>query len=592
MQREMRRTLRYTFFMAALNIPELLKIVMENGTDLWNIEVKRARTELPDSLDETLCAFANMPEGGTILLGLSEDDGQVSISGVTQPQKMMSALGHKARNAVQPPIQLGAMESASIDGKNVIACIVPPQPSEHRPFRTARAGRAFTRSGDGDHELSEQEENYLLSQRQQPMHDRLPVPGADPDHDLASELVEKYLATLQLESSRFARLTHDEQLIRANIVDHETGQPTVAAVYALGIYPQQFLPQTVVKAHARNETAPHSDGTVRLSDRAEFAGPLPDLLTATTAWVQKQLRHAVVIRDGDGYNAPELPPVAIREVVANALVHRDLSPASFGTFPMVIKTPSRLIIESPGGLWGLTTRELGKTSPRARNAVLYRMCSAITTPDGRRVVEGHATGIPAVISSLNDAFLPAPYFVDEVVKFKVILSSSTLLNQADITWLNGLTGANALSVAQKHALIAMRNGEEVSNSTYRSRFPMDSVQARAELQQLAQYGLAQSHGSGRGVVYTLQRPTAQLTASQEDHAVDAQDPSLTRNGRILEALKTARVPLNKKELIERTSLSPAVLSRALTSLSKKGALHQSKDPADKRVTVYSIAPSA
>lgn len=575
-----------------LNIPEMLKIVLENGTDLWNIEVKRARTELPASMEETLCAYANMPEGGTILLGLSEDNGHVHISGVAQPQKMMSALGQKARNAVQPPIQLGAVESVSIDGKNVIACIVPPQPSEHRPFHTVRDGRAYTRSGDGDHQLSEQEENYLLSQRQQPMHDRLPVPGADPDHDLASDLVEKYLETLQLESSRFARLSHDEQLIRANIIDHETGQPTVAAVYALGIYPQQFLPQTVVKAHARTETEPNSQSTVRLSDRAEFAGPIPDLLTATTAWVHKQLRHAVVIRDGDGYNAPELPSIAIREVVANALVHRDLSPASFGTFPMVIKTSSRLIIESPGGLWGLTTRELGKTSPRTRNAVLYRMCSAITTPDGRRVVEGHATGIPAVISSLNDAFLPAPYFVDEIVKFKVILTSSTLLNQADVTWLNGLTGANSLSVAQKHALIAMRNGREVSNSTYRNRFPMDSVQARAELQQLVQYGLAQSHGSGRGVVYSLQRRTAKLPGSDKGLTVEMQDSSVTHNERIFEALKTAKVPVNKKEIIELTSLTPAMVSRALTSLSKKGALRQSKDPTDKRVILYSIAPSA
>lgn len=39
------------------------------GTGLWQVEVKRAAGGVPDVKD-TQSAFANMPEGGTIVFGL------------------------------------------------------------------------------------------------------------------------------------------------------------------------------------------------------------------------------------------------------------------------------------------------------------------------------------------------------------------------------------------------------------------------------------------------------------------------------------------------------------------------------------------
>ena len=187
---------------------------------------------------------------------------------------------------------------------------------------------------------------------------------------------------------------------------------------------------------------------------------------------------------------------------------------------MLIKLPMKFIVENPGGLWGLTERELGKTSPRAKNAVLYRMCSAITTEDGKRVIEGHATGIPEVRRSLRDAFLPAPYFKDEVIKFKVLLTSSSMLSEDDKAWLSEQPGANLMSVAQKHALVAMRHGAELTNSSYRNEFPMDSVQARDELQELVRFGLAEKVGTGRGTAYR------QIGSGQAELPVLAPDLSL------------------------------------------------------------------
>ena len=549
--------------MAAINIPEIVGLLIDAHTDTWNIEAKEARHGLPDTLNETLSAFANMPEGGTIVLGVAEVDGEMKVTGVGNPRDLMAGLASKAREKIHPPIQLGAMEVAKIDGKNVVACVIPPQPSDHRPFRVGNAGPAYTRAGDGDYQLSELEEQYLVGQRAQPVDDRAPVPGASVEEDLDPQLLEQYLQEQKRQSRRLSALERDELLVRTNVVDHETGLPTVAAVYAFGIHPQQFLPHLAVKCHARGE---HT----RLEDKQEFSGPVPDLMESVTEWVSKHLMHGVTFDGGHGYNRAELPMVAIREIVANALVHRDLSVASSGSFPMVVKLPTKLIVENPGGLWGLTERELGHTSPRTRNAILYNMCSSITTESGRRIIEGHATGIPAVRRALHEAFLPDPYFKDEVIKFRAVLTTSMMLSEEDLSWLASLPGADTLTVAQKHALVAMKSGTAITNSDYRAQFPMDSVQARNELQQLVQFGLAENTGTGRGSTYQLSSPTQQVLPPSNGEAVT-------------HALQASPTPLTRNEIAAATGLTSNQVYR---SLQKNSHIQRVRDLEDKRVIRY------
>ena len=49
-----------------------------------------------------------------------------------------------------------------------------------------------------------------------------------------------------------------------------------------------------------------------------------------------------------------IPLVAVREVVANALVHRDLSDATAGRAVELRLTDQGMVLTSPGGLWGLS----------------------------------------------------------------------------------------------------------------------------------------------------------------------------------------------------------------------------------------------
>ena len=214
------------------------------------------------------------------------------------------------------------------------------------------------------------------------------------------------------------------------------------------------------------------------------------------------------------------------------------------------------------------------------------MCAAVKTSRGNRVIEASATGIPAVREALHDAFLPAPYFKDRVIEFQAILTSSTMLSEDDVAWASRLPGGERFSTAQRHALIRMRNGEELTNATYREEFPMDSTRARTELQQLVEYGLATTRGQAGGTVYSfrhdaeddLARNQAEGSATTRPEAANPEVPNrkylrLEEKIQLIQhVLENAGHPLTKREIGEQTGMSYGQMTPALKRMAEIGEI--------------------
>ena len=84
--------------------------------------MKRAGGGLPDTLGKTLCAFANMPEGGTILLGIDERSG-FQVTGVDKPADLEAGLVSLARNAIDPVPGI-LTQTVTVTGKDVVVAEV------------------------------------------------------------------------------------------------------------------------------------------------------------------------------------------------------------------------------------------------------------------------------------------------------------------------------------------------------------------------------------------------------------------------------------------------------------------------------------
>jgi ATP-dependent DNA helicase RecG len=500
-----------------LDVPTLIATLRSEGDDGATLEAKRAASGWPD-VSTTLSAFANAPGGGTILFGLDESAG-FATTGVYDARACRKALATTSRNALDPPV-MHRSGVATIDGEEVVWAEVAEADASLKPVRVKATGKAYLRAHDGDFQLSEPEEQAFIANRTTPRFDA----GAVPDTtraDLDDELVAAYVDTARASSSSLGRFDDDDILFRTGVLAGAERRPSLAGLLALGIHPQQYVPNLVIQAHVE----PGSDdppGT-RAVDPRRFDGPVPRMLVDALAWVRHNTGTRVVFgADGHGRDEPEYPAEAVRELIANALVHRDLGEHALRQ-PITIRIErNRLIVSNPGGLYGITRDRLGQEGvTSARNGVLIRICQYVRFQGEQRVCEALASGIPTVMRSLQRAGMTPPAFFDQGIRFTVSVPSHALLGDDDLGWLASLgPHASGLSDVQRHALALLRRGGTLTNRAFRDAFPMDSRDARRLLGDLVERGLVVADGDRGGRVYRLALADAEgrVARRRADHA--------------------------------------------------------------------------
>ncbi len=293
-------------------------------SDLPDVEVKSARNGLPDSITESLCAFANLPGGGLLLLGLDETAGFAPVH-LADATGLAAGVASRARQAFEPPVKLDVSVEDFEGAHVVVARIFETHPSA-KPCIVRRSGHAYMRYADGDYVMSQLEVDAFIVSRDRPRFDEEPVAGARFD-DFDTDVLASYIANARVGDQRLARLVDDDAvLMRTGAMTRER-IPTAAGLLALGTYPQQFFPQFAIRAALLPDGA---DLGTRALDSATFTGPLPVILDSAVEWVRRNSRRRIVTNLDTGRTREVIdpPPAAIREFVANAgskpAPHRDL----------------------------------------------------------------------------------------------------------------------------------------------------------------------------------------------------------------------------------------------------------------------------
>ncbi len=474
-----------------------LAILELRGGDTTSIEAKTFSEYSPEQLGPTLSAFANKPGGGTILLGISEWDG-ISVVGVDDVDDLLKRAANQARNGFRPSIRVD-VRAIDLDGKTIGVVNVEGADVNEKPVRWLKDKKAYLRQYDGDYQMSPSEEQMLVLRHHRPNADAQAVPGSSL-RDLDPKLVTRYLSSVRETTPRLVNDSDEAVLFFTGVVaDRESEELSVAGLYALGEYPQRLLPHLTLTA------AVEGSGDVRAVNRRDFTGALPVILDDVLEWVRGNVEsRQLVTRDGDGLTDYAVPLLAAREVISNALVHRDLSEASRGKGIDLRITRDGFRLTNPGGLWGITVDRLGTGDHPAVNERLYQICRNVEGRSGR-VIEAMGTGIREVRRSLREAGMAEPRFYDNGVSFTVRFPNSALIPDGDLAWIGslGLEQVASLNLRQKEALVDMRHGRTWSNGEYRERFGVTAEEARADLRDLVSRGLVTSSGERRWVRYEL-----------------------------------------------------------------------------------------
>lgn len=551
------------------------------GSDGTDIEAKASVTELPKSIRETVSAFAN-GGGGTVLLGVAEEEG-FTVVGVDDPVAIRDALTSACTEVVTPPVR-AEIEIVDYEGRAVVVAVVPEIARTEKPCYVRAQGLytgSYIRTGDGDRHLTQYETGVLLANRGQPRDDAGPV-GEASVADLDQGAVRRLLDRVRSRNPGFTGIDDEVALQRLRVLVRNGEQlvPSVAGLLALGVYPQEFMPQLhisfVVIPAASKDRVP-LDGP-RFLDNQTITGSLPVMIDGALRAITRNMATRAVVTEAGREDIYDYPLEALREAVVNALLHRDYSPGAQGTQVQIEMYSDRLVIRSPGGLYGsVTAEDLGAEGVSAsRNSFLAMLVMDVQMPGSDRVVaENRGSGIPTMVAALRRAGMTVPVFSDRISSFSVTFPKHSLLGPETLGWLGSL--GEDLTDAQHMAMALMKEGREVSNATLRT-LGLDSREATAALRGLVERGLARTWGGRRYARYGLADGLATAAPSRVPVGESLPEPDLPDHlRRVLERLRDGE-PHSLAEIAERMDVGSRSVTNYLNELIAKGLVEATAPP--------------
>ena len=316
------------------------------------------------------------------------------------------------------------------DGKNILAVKVDEIAQNKKPCYYKPKGLkngSYTRIGDRDELMTDYEIYALQSYNDHIFEDTRPNKRATIS-DLDQDELNKYIDKLKLDKPNFSKNSFDKCLKICGIIDNNDNRiyPTLAGTLIFGEYPQSFFPQlfvacVVVPGVELGDVGEHGE---RFLDNKRIEGTIEEMLEETMNFLQRNMKISVIIDfNGKRINRTEYPMKALREAVANALIHRDYSTQTENAYISVYMYNDRIEILNPGALYGTNKIEkLGTaTTMEARNPTIVRILEEKSS-----VIENRHSGIPTMRREMKKYGLPEPEFYEERDSFKVIFRNGNI----------------------------------------------------------------------------------------------------------------------------------------------------------------------
>lgn len=365
----------------------------------------------------TLSSFSNQDEGGVIVFGLNEEEEYAAI-GVYDIHDLQQRVVAQC-NEMEPPVR-PLFTATTIDGAQIFSAEIPSVDVALRPVYYRGLGRSkgsYIRVGDADEPMTENEVYSYDAYRNRIKDDIRPIAGSTYAM-LRPEMIDRYLEEVKKGRPNIASHATDDEILTLMGITSD-GVATLSGLLVFGKYPQGFFPQLSITAVVVPGTkmGDTTESHARFLANERLDGTIEEMLGGALSFIERNMRMKTIIDEkGRRVDEGEFPLKAVREIVLNALIHRDYSIHTEGT-PITIRMFSdRLEVTNKGGLFGRNTIEiLGKTNPDTRNPHLATVLEVL------HVVENRYSGIPTIKAEMEKAGLPPPVFLSQRGQFTVTL---------------------------------------------------------------------------------------------------------------------------------------------------------------------------
>lgn len=430
---------------------------------------------------KTIIAFANTA-GGTLIVGLAPNG---ELIGVDDVFKAEEKLANAIADSIHPPV-FPEIEIATLDGKNLLVVKVAHW---RGPFYLKKSGipnGVYIRLGStsrpaGAELLAEMQRTVLhISFDEQPL------------RELSAQDLE--LDKAKIIFRQVGRNLDEKKLLSLGILV-KAGNKVVPSIGGLILFGKQEVRQHCFPDARVSCARFRGDDKTEIIDRYEVEGSILDAVDAVPKFIMRNTRLSAEISDLRRQNIPEYPPIAIREVLINALAHCDYSIT--GSRIQIAIFNNRLEVQSPGMLpFGFTLEDLKSGVSRVRNRVIVRVFNELNLMEEwgsgyKRIVEAcHAGGHlepewQELGATIRVTFYPHATTVLKPQEQEKILPTEDLLPRQTAI-LNTLTIGESLSFRQIMGKLP---------------FSISERSLRYDLVLLSNLGYVISKGKGRAIVW-------------------------------------------------------------------------------------------
>ena len=386
--------------MAVCFMQEKIKKAIIDGESLF-VEFKEKLPNV-DDLTAEICAFANT-EGGMIVLGV-KDNGE--IKGLEETKQLEEKIMNISRQNILPEISVNFFVS-EIQNKKVAAIEISK--SAFRPHQTNK-GVFYIRVGTTKRKASKEELGRIYQDAGVIDYDQNSVKKSSLA-DIDKDKVNQYFHQVYNKDIYNEQIDLEQLFCNLKILKQESNNltATVGGLLLFGKNTQKFLPQAVIKLVVFDG----NDVTSKMIDKKEITGTLPLQIDETEKLIKFYMKSPSEIEGFKRIYKTEYPIEAIREVVVNAVAHRNYSIAGSSIRIFIFK--DRMEIYSPGRLPNTITLSNILYAQQTRNHFIVRIL------DNLNYIESLGTGIQKIIRLMKENNNTEPKFEVLDEEFKVSL---------------------------------------------------------------------------------------------------------------------------------------------------------------------------
>lgn len=546
--------------------PEALHDLIAAGETLA-VEFKgEEKAPLNDrELVETVVCLANRTgaEPGYLLVGV-EDDGRITGArprhgATTDADRVAALIAGRTRPALSVSVGVVSLQNASILAIEIPPTRHPVSTSDGVFLRRARGGdgRPACLPMDIPAMQSLQSDRGLLDPSAQ-------VVTAARWEDLDPLEFERFRRSIRERRGRSDESLidlSDLELAKALGVVEANGSVRAVRLAALLLFGREDVLRRLVPTH---ELAFQVLRGLDIEVNDFFRWPLLRVMEEVESRIRARNREQELMVGLLRVGVPDYPERALREAVANALIHRDYQRIGAVHFQW---HPERIEISNPGGFpEGVRLDNLLVTAPRPRNPLLADACKRAG------LVERTARGIDTIFyEQLRNGRLAPSYARSDTVTVVIVIPGG----EANLDFVRLLVteaqAGRALGLDDLLILNALWQERNVDTAEAARLTQKPETETRATLHRLVEAGLVEERGEKRGRTWHLSAAVYRALGDRAAYVRQRGFEPLQQEQMVLQYVeKHGRI--TRKEAAELCRISSPQAYRLLDHLAEQGLL--------------------